>query len=72
MARPQQRPKLYGSGLEEMGYEQIETVPEHRDDDPSAKSPRVIPASEYDNSHVNQRLQQVQEAELRNEGGRSS
>ena len=71
MAGAEQRPKLSDSGLEQMSHEQIETVPEHCDDDPSAKSPRTIPASEYDNCQVDQRLQQVQEAELWNKDGRS-
>ena len=70
MARAQQRPKLSRPGLEEMGHEQIEAVPEYRDDDPNAKSPCTISASEYNDSHINQRLEQVQKAKLRNKDSR--
>jgi len=69
MARVQQRPKLSRPGLEEMGHEQIEAVPGYRsstDVDSNAESPCTISASEYDDNHINQRLQQVQQAKPRN------
>jgi hypothetical protein len=59
MARAQQRPKLPGSGVEEMSHERIETIPEHRDDEPSTKSLGTISASKYDESHIYQRLEEV-------------
>jgi hypothetical protein len=40
MARTQKDPKLSSTGLHEMRHEQIEAVPQCRDDDPNAKSPK--------------------------------
>jgi hypothetical protein len=72
MARAQQRPKLSRAGVEEMGHEQIEAVRKYRDDNPNAKSPCAISPGKYDDGHINQRLEQVQKAKMRNKESRYS
>ncbi len=72
MTRVQKKPKLSRPGLKEMCHEQIEAVPGYRDDGPDAKAPRAILTSEYDHKHINQRLEQVQTAKLRNKDSRYS
>jgi hypothetical protein len=71
MARAQKRPKLYRPFLEEMSHEQIEAVPGRRYDDPNAKPPGTVSSSEHDDSHINQRLEHMQKAELGNKEGRN-
>src|SRR5580692_10326283 len=70
MARAEQRPKLSRARLKEVGHEQIQSVPEYWDDNTDAKSPRAISASEYDDGHINQCLEHMQEAKLRNKESR--
>ena len=71
LARAHKRPKLYRPFLEEMSHERIEAVPGRRYDDPNAKPPRTVSSSEHDDSHINQRLEHVQKAELGNKEGRN-
>src|SRR5580658_4237333 len=53
-----------------MSHEQIEAVPGCCHDEPNAKPPRTVSSSENDDGHINQRLEEVQNAELRNKVGR--
>jgi hypothetical protein len=67
MAGAQQGPTLYRPGLDEMGDEEAEAVPDCGDDDSGAESPRTISSCEDDDCYIDQRLKQVEKAELRNQ-----
>jgi len=69
MACTQKRPKQPRSGFEKMGDKQIEAIPSRRDENRNAEAPRTIPAGEYNNCDINQRLKQMQKAKLWNYDG---
>jgi hypothetical protein len=60
MAGFQQSPELAHARLDEMSHEKTKAVPSCSDEGASAKPPRTIPPSEYENGNINQRLEQVQ------------
>jgi hypothetical protein len=66
LACAQERPKLDGSRLNEMSHKEIKTVPDHRDCDARAKSPRAVAARKNDDCSVNECLEKMKKPKLWN------
>ena len=62
------RSKALPPGLDQMGDEEAEAVPGCGDDDSGAESPWAISPRQDDDCHIDERLQKVEKAKLRNEG----